>query len=332
MFTKTVLSGIRATGDLQLGNYLGAIKRWVEEPKKSDERNIFMIADLHALTTHQGMDFKTQNRKVAATYIAAGLDPAECIIFCQSEVSGHTELAWYLSCHVPLGWLNRMTQFKDKAKKKPDAASLGLYAYPVLMASDILLYDTTHVPVGEDQKQHVELARDIALSINNQYGCEIFTLPEPVIGKEGARIMSLRDGTQKMGKSDESDYSRINLIDSDDLIEKKIKKAKTDAFPIPDNVKDLDERCEAKNLLTIMAILQNKTLQDVCEEFAGKNFSEFKPKLSDVVVSSIAPIGMRIKELLDEEIELDNILNAGRDKARAIAEKNIKKFYNAFGF
>src|SRR4028119_1996890 len=284
-----VVSGIQPTGNLHLGNYLGAIKRWV---RMQDECDCFIfLADLHAITVHIDPDTLAANvREMAAALIACGIDPEKTVLFNHARVPAHPEMAWLLNCTARIGWLNRMTQFKEKSGKNREGASVGLYTYPVLQAADVLLYQATHVPVGEDQKQHIELIRDIALKFNCDYDLELFTVPEPHIGESAARIMSLREGGAKMSKSDPSDMSRINLIDDSDLIAQKIRKARTDAEPLPDSVDALEGRPEARNLVTIYAALSDRTPQAVVEEFAGQGFGAFKPKLADLMVAAVAPI------------------------------------------
>ena len=278
---KKIFSGVQPTGNLHLGNYLGAIKNWVNLQK--EKSCIFCIVDLHAITVPENrFKLKENTLEVAAAYISSGIDPQKSKIFIQSNVSGHSELAWILSCHTPIGWLNRMTQFKDKAGKNKENVSVGLFTYPVLMAADILLYKATHVPVGEDQKQHLELTRDIALKFNNDFNKEVFPLPEPIIMKKAARIMSLRDASKKMSKSDTSDFSRISLTDSNEEIEKKIKKAKTDALPIPDSNRSLEDMPEAKNLLTIFSACEEEDFEKTFDKFKGKNFSELKKDSIDL--------------------------------------------------
>src|SRR5256885_3021600 len=285
-----IFSGIQPTGNLHLGNYLGAIRNWVA--MQTDYDCIFCIVDLHALTLPQDpKELREATREVTAAYVAAGIDPERCIIFNQSTVHEHTELAWLLGCLTPLGWLNRMTQFKDKAGKQRDSAGLGLYGYPVLMAADILLYKGTHVPVGEDQKQHVELARDIAGAFNRRYEVEFFPLPEPVIFGTATRVMSLRDGSKKMSKSDSSDYSRINMTDDADTIALKIQKAKTDPEPLPGDAADLERRPEADNLIGIYAALSGLSREAALARFAGRNFSEFKDALSELAIEVLGRIG-----------------------------------------
>ncbi|MBM3537665.1 MAG: tryptophan--tRNA ligase [Alphaproteobacteria bacterium] len=326
-----IFSGIQPTGNLHLGNYLGAIRNWVKLQK--DYSCIFCVVDLHAITLPQDpAQLKAQTREVTAAYIASGIDPEACILFNQSTVSGHSELAWIFGCLTPLGWLNRMTQFKEKAGKQRDEAGLGLYAYPVLMAADILLYKGTHVPVGEDQKQHLELARDIAGAFNRRYGVEFFPLPEPQIFGAATRVMSLRDGTKKMSKSEASDQSRINLTDGPDAVAQKIKRAKTDPANLPEDIKGLEGRPEAENLLGIYAALTDKTLEQAVAEFAGQQFSAFKPKLADVAVSVMGPIGNEMKRLMADPGYVDGILKRGAERANAIAQPNLKQVFDIVGF
>ena len=319
-----IFSGIQPTGNLHLGNYLGAIRNWVAMQKDYD--CIFCIVDLHALTLPQNpTELRQATREVTAAYIAAGIDPERCIIFNQSTVHEHTELAWLLGCLTPLGWLNRMTQFKEKSGKQRDNAGLGLYAYPVLMAADILLYKATHVPVGEDQKQHVELARDIAGAFNRRYEVEFFPLPEPAIFGAATRVMSLRDGTKKMSKSDTSDYSRINMTDDADTVRQKIRKAKTDPHPMPATVAEAATRPEAENLLSIYAALADKSLEATVAEFAGSPFSRFKETLTDLAVSVLGRIGGEMRRLMADPGYVDRILRRSADRATAIAEPNLKQ-------
>lgn len=328
---QRVLSGVRPTGHIHLGNYLGAIRNWVKMSAETEEQ-LFCIVDQHALTTTaDAANLKENTRTIAAAYIACGIDPKKSAIFAQSHVSAHTELSWYLSCFAPLGWLNRMTQFKDKAGKNKESANLGLYAYPVLMAADILIYKATHVPVGDDQKQHVELARDLAGVFNNHCLKEIFPLPEPIIEKETARIMSLRDGTKKMSKSDISDYSRIHLLDDADTIMLKIRKAKTDSDPIPTLKKDLENRPEAENLMGIYSTLSDKTVDALCATYAGQPFSSFKQDLADILIESLRPIREKMLHLLQHPDELDQILFEGADVANVLAEKHIKEVREVLG-
>ena len=325
-----IFSGIQPTGNLHLGNYLGAIRNWVKLQKDFD--CIFCIVDLHALTQPQDPKLlHAQTREVTAAYIASGIDPEACIIFNQSTVAAHSELAWLFSCFTPLGWLNRMTQFKEKAGKQRDNAGLGLFAYPVLMAADILLYKATHVPVGEDQKQHLELARDIAGAFNRRYEQEFFPLPEPQIFGAATRVMSLRDGTKKMSKSDASDMSRINLTDDAEAVAQKIKRAKTDPLPLPDSVEGLKDRPEAENLLSIYAALTNKTLAEAVAEFAGAQFSTFKGALADVSVAVMGPIGAEMKRLMADPGYVDSILRRGAERANAIARPNLAQVFDITG-
>ena len=331
---KKIFSGVQPTGNLHLGNYLGAIKNFVDLNNDKDNKCIFCVVDLHAITVRQDpKELKNNIRETVATFIASGIDPKKSIIFNQSRVAAHAEGAWILSCVARMGWLNRMTQFKEKAGKDKEKASIGLYSYPVLMAADILLYDATHVPVGDDQKQHLELCRDIAQKFNNDFEVENFLqVPEPLIQKEFSRIMSLKDGSKKMSKSELSDLSRINLTDDKDQIINKIKKAKTDPLPMPQDIKELDERLEAKNLLGIYSSLTNSTLENSVKNFAGKNFSEFKEQLAEELVNKIEPISNEIKKLLGDKSYLDKILLDGVEKANLIASKKIKRIKEIVGF
>ena len=331
---KKIFSGVQPTGNLHLGNYLGAIKNFVELNNDKANECIFCVVDLHAITVKQDpKELKKNIRETVATFIASGIDAKKSIIFNQSGVAAHSEGAWILSCVARMGWLNRMTQFKEKAGKDKEKASIGLYSYPVLMAADILLYDATHVPVGDDQKQHLELCRDIAQKFNNDFGVEDFLkVPEPLIQKEFSRIMSLKDGSKKMSKSELSDLSRINLTDDKDQIINKIKKAKTDTLPMPKDIKELEGRLEAQNLLGIFASLSNSTLETSIEKFAGKNFSEFKQELSELLVNKIMPISDEIKKLLQDQSYLDSILLDGAEKANKIASKKIKNIKETVGF
>ena len=331
---KKIFSGVQPTGNLHLGNYLGAINNFVELNNDDENECIFCVVDLHAITVKQDpKELKKNIRETVATFIASGIDPKKSIIFNQSSVAAHSEGAWILSCVAPMGWLNRMTQFKEKAGKDKEKASVGLYSYPVLMAADILLYDASHVPVGDDQKQHLELCRDIAQKFNNDFGAEDFLkVPEPLIQKEFSRIMSLKDGSKKMSKSELSDLSRINLTDDKDQIINKIKKAKTDTLPMPKDTKDLDGRLEAQNLLGIYTSLCNSTLETSIKKFAGKNFSEFKEELSELLVKKILPISEEIKRLLKDQSYLDSILLNGVEKANKIASKKILNIKELVGF
>ncbi len=332
--SKKIFSGVQPTGNLHLGNYLGAIKNFVDLNNDKDNKCIFCVVDLHAITIKQDPGkLKNNIRETVATFVASGIDPKKSIIFNQSAVSAHAEGAWILSCVARMGWLNRMTQFKEKAGKDKEKASIGLYSYPVLMAADILLYDATHVPVGDDQKQHLELCRDIAQKFNNDFEIENFLqVPEPLIQKEFSRIMSLKDGSKKMSKSELSDLSRINLTDDKDQIINKIKKAKTDPLPMPNEIEELDERLEAKNLLGIYSSLTNSSLQNSIQLFAGKNFSEFKEMLAGELVDKIEPISKEIKKLLDDKKFLDKILLDGVEKANVIATKKIERIKEIVGF
>ena len=332
--SKKIFSGVQPTGNLHLGNYLGAIKNFVDLNNDNDNECIFCVVDLHAITVKQDpKELKNNIRETVATFIASGIDPKKSIIFNQSRVTAHAEGAWILSCVARMGWLNRMTQFKEKAGKDKEKASIGLYSYPVLMAADILLYDATHVPVGDDQKQHLELCRDIAQKFNNDFEVENFLqVPEPLIQKEFSRIMSLKDGSKKMSKSELSDLSRINLTDDKDQIISKIKKAKTDPLPMPQDINELDDRLEAKNLLGIYSSLTNTTLQNSVKSFAGKNFSEFKESLAVELVSKIEPISKDIKKLLEDKKYLDEILLEGAEKANMIASKKIESIKEIVGF
>ena len=331
---KKIFSGVQPTGNLHLGNYLGAIKNFVDLNNDPDNDCIFCVVDLHAITVKQDpKELKNNIRETVATFIASGIDPKKSIIFNQSGVAAHSEGAWILSCVARMGWLNRMTQFKEKAGKDKEKASVGLYSYPVLMAADILLYDATHVPVGDDQKQHLELCRDIAQKFNNDFDQDNFLqVPEPLIQKEFSRIMSLKDGSKKMSKSELSDLSRINLTDDRDAIVNKIKKAKTDPLPMPSSIEELNERLEARNLLGIYSSLNNSTLQNTVENFSGKNFSEFKNQLSDLLVKKIEPISLEIKKLLNDQPYLDKILLEGVEKANLIASKKIDRIKEILGF
>ena len=330
---KKIFSGVQPSGNLHLGNYLGAIKNFVNLQNQRETECVYCIVDLHAITIKQEpKELKKNIRETLATFIASGIDYKKSIIFNQSSVSAHSEGAWILSCVARMGWLNRMTQFKEKAGKDKEKASVGLYAYPVLMAADILLYDATHVPVGHDQKQHLELCRDVAQRFNSDFNVPDFLkTPEPLIQKNFSRIMSLKDGTKKMSKSDPSDLSRINLTDDKDLIVNKIKKAKTDSMSMPSIKEDLNKRPEADNLLGIYSSLSNQDLEQSKNEFNGKNFSEFKEKLSDLLVEKISPISKEIKRLLNDAKYLDNILLEGSQKADRMASIKIKEIKKIIG-
>ena len=332
--SKKIFSGVQPTGNLHLGNYLGAIKNFVELNSDINNKCVFCVVDLHAITTKQNpKELKNNILETVATFIASGIDPKKSIIFNQSSVPAHSEAAWILSCVARMGWLNRMTQFKEKAGKDKEKASVGLYSYPVLMAADILLYDSTHVPVGDDQKQHLELCRDIAQKFNNDFNVDdFFKVPEPLIKKEFSRVMSLKDGSKKMSKSELSDLSRINLTDTNDEILNKIKKAKTDALPMPSNIDELDKRLEAKNLIGIYCSLTDSTFENSINKFSGSNFSEFKEKLANELVEKISPISAEIKKLLKEKNYLNDILLEGSEKASEIASKKVKKIHEIMGF
>ena len=331
---KKIFSGVQPTGNLHLGNYLGAIKNFVKLNDENENKCIFCVVDLHAITIYQSPEeLKNNILETVATFIASGIDPKKSIIFNQSKVSAHSELAWILSCVARIGWLNRMTQFKEKAGKDKEKASIGLYSYPVLMAADILLYDATHVPVGEDQKQHLELCRDIAQKFNNDFQrTDFFKIPEPLIQKEFSRIMSLKDGSKKMSKSELSDLSRINLTDKEDQIANKIKKAKTDTLPIPSSLEELKERPEAKNLISIFSSISGFTMENSIKKFSGKSFSNFKESLTQVLVDKIVPISNEIERLLNEKDYLDKILLEGCLKADELASKKIEKIHKIIGF
>lgn len=330
-----VLSGIQPTGNLHLGNYLGAIRNWVrmQDEMTGDAQCFFFLADMHSVTVHEGREQRIRNvRDMAAALVAAGIDPDRSVLFNQARVPAHAELCWLLNGTARIGWLNRMTQFKDKAGKDREGASVGLFVYPVLQAADILVYNATHVPVGEDQKQHLELARDIAAKFNTDFGVDLFTLPDPIIPKESARIMSLRDGTAKMSKSDPSDMSRINLTDDDDAIMAKVRKAKTDPEPLPESAQGLAGRPEASNLVGIFATLLSGTTTDaVCADFAGKGFGAFKPALGELLVETLRPIRERFMELRTDDAALDAILDKGAGKAAAAAEPTLRAAYDAMG-
>ncbi len=331
---KKIFSGVQPTGNLHLGNYLGAIKNFVKLNNDNKNKCIFCVVDLHAITIKQDpKQLKENILETIATFIASGINPEKSIIFNQSNVSAHSEAAWILSCVARMGWLNRMTQFKEKAGKDKEKASIGLYSYPILMAADILLYDATHVPVGDDQKQHLELCRDIAQKFNNDFEVDdFFKTPEPLIQKEFSRIMSLKDGTKKMSKSELSDFSRINLNDSKDQIINKIKKAKTDTLPMPSSVQDIEKRPEVKNLIGIYSSLSDLTIDKIINSFSGKNFSSFKEDLSQLIVDKIEPISKEIKKLKSDKVYLNQILSDGSKKANEIASNKIKKIHEIVGF
>ncbi|WP_297735842.1 tryptophan--tRNA ligase [uncultured Maricaulis sp.] len=332
---QRVLSGMQPTGRLHLGNYLGALKNWVELQKDASRECFYCVVDMHAITMpHDPATLPDAVRSAAAAYIAAGVDPEKSAIFAQSAVPAHAEMAWILNCVARLGWLERMTQFKDKAGKDKERASVGLFTYPVLQAADILVYKATQVPVGEDQKQHLELCRDIAARFNRDFGKgeAVFPLTEPLIQGPGARIMSLRDGTSKMSKSDVSDNSRINLEDDADMIARKIKKAKTDPEPLPATVEELEGRAEASNLVGIYAALSGQTKADVLAEFGGQGFGAFKPALADVAVQYLAPISDEYRRLISDKAEIDRMLTKGAERARAVAQPVVDETKKTVGF
>jgi len=329
-FNDLIFSGVQPTGNLHLGNYLGAIKNWVE--LQNNNKCIFCIVDLHAFTVPRNcISIKNNILEVAAAYIAAGIDPKRNIIFVQSHVSYHSELSWILSCFTPIGWLNRMTQFKDKAGKNKEKAPLGLYSYPVLMAADILLYKATKVPVGDDQKQHLELSRNISQAFNRFYETDFFPIPDPLIIGTAARVMSLRDGTKKMSKSDPSDFSRINLKDSSDEISKKIRKAKTDSLDFPKNEIELEARPEIQNLINIFASVSDTSIQQVLNEFHQRDFIYFKESLKEILNQKINSISVEMQKILNDETFLKKILKDGAEKANEIGAKNMKKIRDIMG-
>jgi tryptophanyl-tRNA synthetase len=329
-FTSRAFSGIKPSGGLQLGNYLGAIKRFVD--MQGAMETVYCVVDLHAITVWQDpKDLANGTREVAAGYLAAGLDPEKSVLFNQSRVAAHAELGWIFNCVARVGWMNRMTQFKDKAGSNAEKVSLGLYAYPSLMAADILLYHATHVPVGEDQKQHVELTRDIAAKFNHDYGVDFFPLTEPVIDGPATRVMNLRDGTKKMSKSGESDMERINMLDDADTIAKKFKKAKTDPEPLPETVEGLKTRPEARNLVEIYAALDDTTPEAVIAQYPGAGWGTFKPALADLAVAKLAPISQDMARFMDDPAEIDRILAKGAEKARAIAQPILQQTYDIVG-
>ena len=331
-FTPRVFSGIQPSGGLTLGNYLGAIKRFVDMQDDGRFETVYCMVDLHAITVWQDpQDLRRNTRELCAGFIAAGIDPTKSILFNQSQVPEHAQLAWVFNCVARMGWMMRMTQWKDKAGKNTENASLGLFGYPALMAADILIYHATHVPVGEDQKQHLELTRDIATKFNNDFGVNFFPITEPVIEGAATRVMSLRDGTKKMSKSDPSDMSRLNMTDNTDALAKKIKKAKTDADPLPDNLEGLNGRPEARNLVNIYAALNDTTPQQVIDEFAGQQFGNFKPKLADLVVAKLSPISSEMSRLMNEPGEIDKILMRGAHRGRELAVPILQKTYDIVG-
>ncbi|WP_417795207.1 tryptophan--tRNA ligase [Terasakiella pusilla] len=328
---ERIFSGVQPSGNLTLGNYLGAIRNWVK--LQDDYESIFCVVDMHAITVWQDPEeLRRATREVAAGMLAAGVDPKKNILFNQSNVPAHAELGWVLNCVARLGWLNRMTQFKEKAGKHKENASCGLYVYPNLMAADILIYKATHVPVGDDQKQHLELARDIAQKFNNDFQKEVFPLPEPMIFGSATRVMSLRDGTKKMSKSDPSDYSRIAMTDDADTIAKKVRKAKTDPHPIPEAVDGFEDRAEAKNLMNIYAALSDVTLADVCQQYGGQSFADFKKALTDLAVEKLSPISQEMQRYMADPAEVDAILKEGGERANAIAQPVMDEVKDVVGF
>ncbi len=327
-----VVSGIQPTGNLHLGNYLGAIRNWVRMQDGMPGEKLFFLADLHAITVHNDPAVLAANtREMAAALLASGIDPKRSVLFNQARVPQHAELAWLLFCTARIGWLNRMTQFKEKSGKNREGASVGLFTYPVLQAADVLLYQASHVPVGDDQKQHLELARDIAAKFNQDSGTATFALPDPIIPPAAARIMSLRDGSAKMSKSDPSDMSRINLTDPSDTIVQKIRKAKTDAEPLPDHAADLEQRPEARNLVAIYAALTDTSPDAVCRQFAGQGFGAFKPALAEVVAETLAPIRSQFAALRADQAALDAVLADGAARAQALAGPTLAAAYAALG-
>ncbi len=330
-FTPRVFSGIQPSGNLHLGNYLGALKRFVDWQDR-DVESIYCMVDLHAITVWQNpKDLMQSTRELCAGFIAAGLDPEKAILINQSQVPEHAQLAWIFNCVARMGWMQRMTQFKDKAGKNAQNASLGLFAYPALMAADILTYHATHVPVGEDQKQHLELTRDIATKFNHDYGVEFFPITEPVIEGAATRVMSLRDGSKKMSKSDVSDASRINMTDDAEAIAKKIRKAKTDPDALPSEAKGLEDRAEARNLVNIFAALNEQSVDQVLADVGGKQFSEFKPMLVDLAVAKLSPISTEMARLMQHQDEIDKILTRGSERARAITAPILRQTYEIVG-
>ncbi|MDJ0629639.1 MAG: tryptophan--tRNA ligase [Rhodobacter sp.] len=331
-FTPRVFSGIQPSGGLTLGNYLGAMKRFVDMQNDGAYETIYCMVDLHAITTWQDpAKLVAATRELCAGFIATGIDPEKSILFNQSQVAEHAQLGWIFSCVARMGWMQRMTQWKDKAGKNAQNASLGLFGYPALMAADILIYHATHVPVGEDQKQHLELTRDIAIKFNNDYGVEFFPVTEPVIEGAATRVMSLRDGSKKMSKSDPSDASRINLTDDADAIAQKIRKARTDPKPLPSDLEGLEDRPEARNLVNIYAALADTSPEAVIRDHAGQQFSTFKPSLADLAVAKLAPISTEMQRLTADPAEIDRLLARGAQRARALAEPVLKRTYEIVG-
>jgi tryptophanyl-tRNA synthetase len=331
-FTPRVFSGIQPSGGLTLGNYLGALKRFVTMQDDGTYETVYCMVDLHAITVWQDPDkLRRATRELCAGFIASGIDPERSILFNQSQVPEHAQLAWIFNCVARMGWMGRMTQWKDKAGKNSENASLGLFAYPALMAADILVYHATHVPVGEDQKQHLELTRDIAIKFNNDYKVDFFPVTEPVIEGAATRVMSLRDGTRKMSKSDPSDMSRINMTDDADAIAQKIRKARTDPEPLPSEAKGLESRAEARNLVNIYAALADRTVDEVLAEVAGRQFSEFKPMLADLAVAKLSPISGEMARLMEDPAEIDRVLARGAERARELAHPILRKTYEIVG-
>ncbi|MEP2531838.1 tryptophan--tRNA ligase [Shimia sp.] len=331
-FTQRVFSGIQPSGGLTLGNYLGAMKRFVDMQNEGSFETVYCMVDLHAITVWQDPEkLRHATRELCAGFIAAGIDPDKSILFNQSQVPEHAQLAWIFNCVARMGWMQRMTQWKDKAGKNQQNASLGLFAYPALMAADILIYHATHVPVGEDQKQHLELTRDVATKFNHDFGVDFFPITEPVIEGAATRVMSLRDGSKKMSKSDPSDASRINMTDDADTIAKKIRKAKTDPDGLPSEEKGLEDRPEARNLVNIYSALSDQTVDAVLRDMGGKQFSEFKPILSELAVEKLAPISSEMARLMKEPAEIDRILGHGANQARTLATPILKKAYDIVG-
>ena len=331
-FTQRVFSGIQPSGGLTLGNYLGAIKRFVDMQDTGDFETVYCMVDLHAITVWQNpADLQKNTRELCAGFIAAGIDPEKSILINQSQVPEHAQLGWIFNCVARMGWMKRMTQFKDKAGKNAENASLGLFGYPALMAADILIYHATHVPVGEDQKQHLELTRDIAAKFNHDYGVEFFPMTEPVIEGAATRVMSLRDGAKKMSKSDPSDMSRINMTDDADAIAKKIRKAKTDPEALPSEVKGLEDRPEARNLVNIYAALSDQTVEQVLRDVGGQQFGTFKPMLAELAVEKLSPISGEMARLMGEQDEIDRILTRGAERAREITRPILRETYDIVG-
>ncbi|MFT5062477.1 MAG: tryptophanyl-tRNA synthetase [Polaromonas sp.] len=331
-FTPRVFSGIQPSGGLTLGNYLGALKRFVDMQNAGSHETVYCMVDQHAITVWQDpAELRRNTRELCAGFIASGVDPEKSILFNQSQVPEHSQLGWLFACVARMGWMGRMTQWKDKAGKNAQQASLGLFSYPALMAADILIYHATHVPVGEDQKQHLELTRDIAAKFNHDYGVDFFPITEPVIEGSATRVMSFRDGTKKMSKSDPSDASRINMTDDSDTIAKKIRKAKTDPEPLPDTADGLKDRPEARNLVNIYAALSDQTVDEVIAQVAGQQFGQFKPLLADLAVAKLSPISTEMARLMEDEAEIDRILRRGAERAREITTPILEKAYDIVG-